>query len=418
MQDFCRKSPKPTQCEPEKIGKRKPPQCKPFQVCLPFGRSLKFDGACLTVEGTPTIEDGEYGVIVVENGCIVDARPNPVCEYTPPACTSAAAACSSTSSDITLQTGVCNLLSLDASGRLGAFLTVEAGDNISISGCGSSSSPLKITANVDVDTSVYIQTESSQQLTVSGSGTASDPYVIGLVEVIEAGTYGDFQVDEYGRVTKYTDPSTSSIVTVQGGNGIDVVTASGAAIITLAESGVETGDYQVGGYVFTLDLAGRVTEATRNITVTAGSYDMHDWLVTVNSYGSITGFTAYERPVTNHAVAHAVTLDVTTDVTGYLYVVWRGAMSVSASSATPYAYVDGSSYMTCTIEGEDTTTTVSNALGRLVSTSSSSTSTSYSLVEWRGRSVAQLPAGTYTVTVTATGTVSGTSVLEAFSVAS
>lgn len=415
MQDFCRKTLKLTQCEPEVQGNGCVTPCKPFQVCLPFGRSLKFDGKCMTVEGEVSIPDGEYGVIIVENGCIVDARPNPVFEYTPPPCTPAAESCSSSSSDITLQTDTCNLLRQDSAGRLGAYLVVEAGDNITLRGCGSSSSPLVISATVDVDTSAYLSSASTSQIVIDGTGTASDPYVIGLAEVFDGQTINGMRFDRYGRLVQYTEPTSSNIVGVVGGAGITVVSEAGVAVVTLSESGVESGDYQLGGYAVTLDLAGRVTEATRNITVTAGSYDMHAWLVTVNSYGSITGFTAYDRPATNHAVDHftagsTISITITTDSYGYLYAVWTGYMSMS-SATTGSGYVSvATSQMSGSIEGT-TTARFSSGIGK-VSSSTSGTTTTYVLTEWRAKSASPVGPGEYTVTISTGGTVSGTSVLD------
>lgn len=409
MQDFCRKTLKPTQCAPETQSKGCTTPCRPFQVCLPFGRSLKFDGKCLSVEGDATIPDGEYGVIVVENGCIVDARPNPVFEYTPPPCTPAAESCANASSDITLQTDTCNLLRQDAAGRLGAYLVVEAGDNITLKGCGSNTSPLVISATVDVDTSVYFSSASTSQIVVDGAGTVSDPYVIGLAEVFDGQTINGMRFDRYGRLVQYTEPSSSTIVGVVGGAGITVVSEAGVAVVALAESGVDPGDYQAGGYVLTLDLAGRVTRATRNINVTAGSYDMHDWLVSVNSYGSITGFTAYNRPATNHAVDHfaagaSISVTITTDSYGYLYAVWQGQASASSTGATSGYTTVAASVMSGTIQAEDETTyRFDTAVGKL-STSA--------ITEWRAKSATPVGPGTYTVTVSPGGAVSGMSVLD------
>ncbi len=412
MADYCRTTPKVTQCVPEHHhGKHV--ACPPMQVCLPFGRVLTFDGHCLSVAGEPTVPDGEYGVIVVENGCIVDAKPNPVFEYTPPVSTEAAESCASTSGTITLQPDTCNMLSVDASGRYGAYIVTEAGDNITLSGCGTESSPLKISASFNEDTTTYLEAASATQVTVSGSGTANDPYLVGLASVMTAGTYDNFQIDAYGRVVKYNEPTASSITAIVASNGIEVTTQSGVAIISLAESGVASGTYQLGGYVVALDLAGRATSVTRDITVEEGSYDPHDWLITVNQFGSITGFTEVEREMRNHGIAHSTTLTFTTDCSAYIYVVWRGAMQVS-TAGTSDGFVDGSSYMSCTVTDDTNMSTVTSPVCRIPT--GTTVVGSPEMTEWRGHTGDILPAGTYTVTVTATGTLTGTNVLEAFTV--
>lgn len=417
MQDFCRKTLKRTQCEPVVVGEEKLRVCQPFSVCLPFGRSLYYDGHCLGVEGEPTVPDGEYGVIVVENGCIVGAKPNPVFEYTPPPCTPAAEACTSGSGDITLQPDACNLTGLDASGRVGTYLVTEAGNNILIEGCGTANSPLRISAVVDVDTSTYVQGASNQRVVVSGTGTASDPYVLDLAEVMTSGTYGSFTVDRYGRITNFDDSGETQVTAVVEGNGIHIDTVSGIATVSLAEVGVDTGDYLFGGYLATIDLAGRITELRQSIALEEGQYDPHDYMITVNALGSITVMTPFNRPAVNRAVVHSpsggtTTCSVTTDCVGNLYAVWQGFLPITTSgtsTVTTGVYTtDVASYMNVTYISTSTGDTdtglrFTDIIGKF-GTRTTTTGSQTGVVEWRGRSVNVCNPDTYTVTVADSGT--------------
>ena len=65
---------------------QKTPEYAPFEVELFPGRKLVYDGRGLTLEGAPLIPDGVYGLVVVQNGRVVDLKPAEAPGYTPGPC--------------------------------------------------------------------------------------------------------------------------------------------------------------------------------------------------------------------------------------------------------------------------------------------------------------------------------------------
>lgn len=297
MSDFCRKTVKAAQCDGF-LEQGEPPVCSPWHVCLPFGKSLSYDGQCIRLTEGPVLPDGEYGIIVVKNGCIVDARPNPTFDYTPPPCTPAAGACGENGStaSISLQPGTCNLLQKDTAGRLGAFLVTEEGDGVILTGCGSDASPLRISAKFPESKPTVIESEDLDGVTVSGAGTNASPYRLGLKEIMaNPGTYGGFSIDAYGRVTEYKQPETTSVTAIVEGPGISVANTAGVATISDAASGVQAGAYLLGGYNVYVNSFGKITSATQGINLPEQSFDPYTSSITVNALGSITAVNPINR---------------------------------------------------------------------------------------------------------------------------
>ena len=424
MSDFCRRMPRNTQCEPTPIGTGETHGCEPFDVCLGFGRSLHYDGGCFSVQGEPTVADGEYGVIVVQNGCIVGARPNPAFEYTPDPCAPSANPCGgSGDSSLSLDPDTRNLLSFDAAGRLGAFLTVEPGSGVNVTGSGTSADPLVISMAAQEPQKTYISTKDAEALSVEGSGSVSDPYVIGLAESgVTAGTYNGFTIDAYGRITKYEKPSTSSINSIVEGPGISISSeeSTGVVTISLAASGLQSDTLQLGGFEVKLDLSGRVTGATQNITVGEQTFDPYDMNISVNDLGSIIGLTPVIRLARGHVVSNVgptqtISVNITTDRRGYLYVCWRGYEVVSnIADGTIGKYTDAvSNNISALVNNQNGFTNIIGKYDKKYTVQSNSgtggstytiTGMESAIVEWRGRSSDMYDPGTYTVTITKTGT--------------
>lgn len=340
MSDYCRKFPKQTQCEPEQIGTPSEPICQPFEVCLPFGRVLVFDGQCVRVDGNVTIPDGEYGVFTVENGCIVSARPNPVFEYTPGPCAPAASPCDdSGGGSITLQTNISNLLSFDSGGRLGGFLHVNEGAGISLKGSGSAGDPLVISTAASDAKMTYIQSKDRAAFEVSGTGDITNPFVIGLVESpLNAGTYGGFTIDSYGRITGYKDAGAAYVQTVLEGPGIKVDQQAQVVTISLDESGVDAATYRFGGWDVALDLAGRVTDTKQVIEVEPQTLDPYYNVLTVNQFGSITAITPVTRTPDSQYSKYfgpnraATSMVVNSDTAGRYRIIYKGPVNVLTQS--------------------------------------------------------------------------------------
>lgn len=368
--DYCRKTPKVINCditEERGTGGTNFPVCEPFEICLPFGGSIRYDGTCLTATPGHSVADGTYGTFTVQNGCIVSAGPNPVFEYTPGPCVPDAGACGDGSGGGSwsgeLATDTCNLLQKDASGRLGAFLVVEDGVGITTTGCGSSSSPLRISLSGEGGGGgggggAYITSADTQALTVTGIGSLADPYVIGLANSpIGPGDYGAFTIDSYGRIIGYTSSANdgSAIRSIVPGPGITVNVTAGVATIGMEAVTTGTpGTYNIGGYQITIDLAGRVTQVKPYVSIQPGEYDPSQYTFTIDEHGNIIGITPKSGGNTNGSGAaftkffepntQSRTMVINTNMDGTLRIIYRGELFCGSKSTT--SYVDNKDYTT------------------------------------------------------------------------
>ncbi|HGB9753279.1 TPA: hypothetical protein ACIYX1_004974 [Escherichia coli] len=342
----CRKTPKNARCAPEPVESL-PPLCDPFEVCLSFGRSLSFDGACVRLNGQSVIADGWYGEVHVVNGCIVDARASDIPVYTPPPCAPAATPCDEGGSggSVTLSPDAANLTVLNGN-QLLTKLHYGPNEGISVSGSGTRNDPLIFSVTAGEDSGVYISSGSPDALSVSGAGEQRDPYILKLSESpLGAGIYGPFEIDSVGRVIGYNaDASGDGVQSLLDGDGT-TVNALGAGVyrIDLEELEGVKGNYTMGGYTVTVDANGRVSGIKRGVTLKEGTYTLGNYTVSVNAYGSITKIEKATTPVqpnvfvTHYAAGEAsttVAMQLTTDVPGYLHVEYTGYMG-TANAQTP-----------------------------------------------------------------------------------
>lgn len=342
----CRKTPKNARCAPEPVESL-PPLCDPFEVCLSFGRSLSFDGACVRLNGQSVIADGWYGEVHVVNGCIVDARQADIPVYTPPPCAPAATPCGEDDGggSVVLSPDVANLTTLTGN-QLLTKLYYGPNEGITVSGSGTRNDPLMFRVTASDDSGVFITSGSPDVLSIAGSGVQRDPYIFKLENSpVGAGTYGPFEIDSFGRVTGYNaDAGGDGIQSLLDGNGT-TVNALGAGVyrIDLEELEGVKGSYTFGGYTVTVDDTGRISGTKRGITLKEGTYTLGNYIVSVNAYGSITKIEKATTPVQpNVFVAHyaageastTVTMQLTTDVPGYLHVEYTGYMG-TANAQTP-----------------------------------------------------------------------------------
>ena len=339
----CRNYNKVTQCEPQELNNQAARICEPFSICLPFGQRLVYDGECLRVEDGATIADGEYGVIVVRNNCIVDARPNPVFDYTPPPCAPNPSSCSETSDGITLQPTADNLLSIDASGRLGAVLVYEAGTGISITGAGTTRSPLQISLTETEAQTTHITSATLQALTVQGSGTLQDPYVLSVTDSgISPGNYLGLEIDRFGRVTGYEKMDEGQITSIIPGPGIDVKTQGGVASISLTTTTLGGGNYMLGGYEASIDMAGRIENLTSKINLEPVTFDPYLTAISVNQFGSITELQPLSRTPDVHFSSvfepsrTSTVLSIVTQHAGQFRISYRGLLPSTATGSGGY----------------------------------------------------------------------------------
>ena len=303
MIDTCRKTIKKTSCESD-AENQSAPVYEPFTACLPFGASLEWDGQGLIYhESANPISDGVYGTITVQGNCISSAGAEPVCEYTPAPCAPAAGPCSGTGSGgagVSISPSSDNLTYLDTANRLKTTLFYKAGKNISMSGSGTKSDPLVVSSVDDSgsDGTGFIRLVSGNSgVKVTGSGTSSAPYMVSHVENGGvSGMCGPFTLDEYGHVIGYNEQA-SSVLAVMGATDVEVTTNGG--IVTVALSDQRTaGQYTTGGWELEFDNYGvlRGTKQVISLAVNENDvYDMRDYGLSFNQYGSVVGITPLKR---------------------------------------------------------------------------------------------------------------------------
>lgn len=285
----CRTTRKNSQCGVTVVQEPAAKGCAPFNVCLAFGRSLTWNGNCFTVQGTPTIEDGWYGEVLVENGCIVDARAARIPTYTPAPCAPVPGECGKGggSAGVTLSPDACNLLEYQ-SGMLLSKLYFGDSSGVTVTGCGTRNSPLQFSFSSDSD-AVNMKSGSPQVITVEGDGSIAAPFTIGMTTVeLAAGQYGAFEIDAYGRIIGYDESRTGLIEGVNNGDGVNLSVTGGVLQADLVDVPDVAGQYTTGGYMLTVDNKGRVTNLRREITIDPDTYRLGNFDVTLNEYGSVT----------------------------------------------------------------------------------------------------------------------------------
>lgn len=336
----CRVTVKRINCGAELTGDK--PVYAPFDVCLPFGRVLRYDGTGFTLEGGVNTPDGVYGLFTVENGCITGAQEQPVCDYTPQPCTPAAAPCGdSGSGSVTLQPGTDNLLNFDSSGRLGAQLNYEAGDGITVTGYGTASSPLRISVDAAESESVALRSANSA-IKVSGSGVATDPFYLEHVEsAAGAGTYNGITIDDYGHVTGIEEV-TGALTDVMAGPGLGVTASGTIRTISLNSQSDVSGTYVVGGYSVTYDTHGIVTGISEVVRLTDEAtldVDPAQYIFTLTQGGSVAGLTRKAAAAEDNfaeiftPARSDTTLTFTTAKSGYFKIQYQGLLPLTNATA-------------------------------------------------------------------------------------
>jgi hypothetical protein len=262
----CRKTNKNDNCGGQELT-TPPVVCEGFQLCLPFGRTLVYDGDCLRLEGTTSVPDGVYGRFKLVDGCLTEAFPEDVPVYTPPPCLPAPTPCGGGGTEAAgLTPSADNLLFYDGAGRLMGRLYAEQGSGIQVSGAGTESSPLRISSIVEPN-DTRITSSTPDVIQIDGQGSESQPY-----DIKHAGSPANngqdlagFTVDSYGHIRGYQAPAASSIVTLQGTPGeINAPNNQGAVIISLFKKFDSPQFFQAGDHRVKVDLCGRVEAVTDN----------------------------------------------------------------------------------------------------------------------------------------------------------
>ena len=288
--------PRPIQvCGPQTVAEGTAADCPDWEVCLPFGARLyQQDGCVRYVPGTPP-EDGVYGLVTIQNGCIVDMEAEPVSKYQSDPCAPVPCPCDSSEDG---ESNLCNpstksgnQYECDAAGRPYAHAYVQAGDNVTVEGNGTSTNPYVISAS-DGDSGITnVRTNTGSVLTVSVSnGTATIDHATGYNEQ----TINGMTFDAYGHLKDYSSTSAStSITAVIGTGGVKATTESSVVTVSLDDvTNKLDGQYLLGGYIVEVDAYNRLYNITKEITDVEGTYQWGAYNVTLNDLGSVTNVEA------------------------------------------------------------------------------------------------------------------------------
>lgn len=294
------KCPRPVQqCDPQIIANAIA-VCPDWSVCLPWGGRLYQVEGCVRYEpGTPP-PDGVYGLFTLKDGCFIAAEEHPSDVYHPDPCAPVPCPCDSEGGESNIcnpSTAAGNLYTCDAAGKPLVKAYVNGGNNITVTGTGTSTNPFTISMQ-SLDTGVANVVSGSNAIIVSNDG--------GTVTIEHKTGYNDQTImgmtfDEFGHLTNYSAQDASGVTGLVPGDGIsvDVDQSSGIATISLQSPAlVHNGTYVVGGYQVTLDNKNRITDLTRQIEDTKGTFTWGQYNVTLNDYGSIESYELLPDPGT------------------------------------------------------------------------------------------------------------------------
>ena len=331
--------------------------CPDWDVCLPFGGRLYSRDGCVQYEGSGTAPaDGVYDRLTVQGGCITGVSGEEVASYQSRPCTETPCDCGSGggggSASVEISDDSANLITEDLDGSLLAKLFAVGAGGITVSGAGTSSSPLHIQAASQ--TARGYVSAGNDGISVTGSGTQSSPYSVSH----KAGTgpanqtIAGMRFDEYGHLKSYAAPSSAGTVNgVVGRNGIEATTETSSGVVTLdLQETVHSvkGTYRLGGYDVDVDKYGRFQQIDREVNISSGARYMGAQLVTLDGLGNITNVvdTTQDRTVVYHKASKRFTGDsasitFTTALVGSFRVTLHAASVTSASVS-----VDGTSVTT------------------------------------------------------------------------
>jgi hypothetical protein len=249
--------------------------CKPFSVCV-GNYTLSFDGACFQLAARKwLVPDGTYSAIQFQDGCVVGVGQVPVPSYTPPACCSQDSGGGTPTINVPVSPDSCNLTAMGPAG-LQTFLNVAPGSGVSVTGCGTTGNPLRISASASGGGSITAQSGDSP-IRVQGDGSTASPLIVGMNKSVDPSNYGGLQVNKYGLVTGYQATSGGATVhSLVGMNGVvadEQPIGSGVYAVGLAPTGVVAAKYRLGRYDVSVNAQGQITGVAEAFPpLTAGSF--------------------------------------------------------------------------------------------------------------------------------------------------
>lgn len=364
MKNKCRTSPKNTHCGPQVIqGGSHELNCAAFDACLGLGRRISYNGKCFTLLEDVVTPDGWYDRIQVVNGCIVAVGQAEEAIYTPPPCAPSPESC------VTGTSGGAFSCSDIISAKAGNLSTCSGnkilttihfgGGNVTVTGTGTSNDPIVLSAPSGGGSTVL----SSNTLDITGEGSLQDPYLINLKQTtVTPGSYLGFEVDSYGRIVNYEAEEQDVVRSVVQGTGITAENNLGAVTIGLADSGVDAGNYQLGGYTVKIDMTGRTTEVKRSVTLEQQTLAVGGKQITVSEFGSITAIKDVPPDTTGFATTFTAVfragvsddereMSVTMPMDGNLYVEYLGALPGASSGISTEGMALRPNGVTITVDG-------------------------------------------------------------------
>lgn len=274
---------KPKPCEPLPTPKPKP--CSPaFNLCV-GDHTLQWDGFCPTVERTRHTPDGTYTSVTVVDGCIVGYGYADEATYTPPYCNPNPTSCQqgavTTNATYTISPNNDNSIVQSASG-LFARTFVQGKGNIAVSGKGTVQNPYVVSFNGNSEKTVVV---GESGITHHDSGGVT---YVGLSPVgITKGMYNGFSINEYGQIIGFSAAVARDQSSVKAGAGLTAIDDGSITTIAHEEHDIPVATV-FGGFAVGLNKSGHIVQMERIATVTAGTYTVGAYKMSINEFGSIT----------------------------------------------------------------------------------------------------------------------------------
>lgn len=310
---------KPTPCPPE-VDEREvfPPATPEFSFCA-GNQTISWDGARLRTETNGAIADGEYGTVLVKDGCIIGYGQVTAPTYTPPYCNPNPVPCGDGSGGVSysISPTAGNIIEDSALG-LYARSYVQGGNGASVTGNGTAANPYKIS----VSAGTGVTTVTSDNTHIEINNTIANAPSIGMADSgITAGVYAGFSIDRFGIVTAYTDESDDVVGDIN--SGIDIVTSNIGGTYTVGHATQAAGNntIRLGAYDVRISQGGHIETTTRQVSVEPGVYAMDGWLTSIDSYGNITSIVVDPTPEPDTSDAIIDIIDLTYNSTSNSYAI-------------------------------------------------------------------------------------------------
>lgn len=300
---------KPKKCEDTPVDRDIfPPETPKFSFCA-GNQTIHWDGSRLRTEKTLDVVDGEYGTVIIEDGCIVGYGLSPIATYTPPYCNPNPEPCGdgSSTTGVSVSPEAGNSL-VDSALGLYARTYVQGSAGISVTGTGTLASPYIVKGTG----SSGVKSVLSDNPHIVIDETIPSAPAVGLSDSgIAPGTYAGLTIDRYGLVTGYTENTDDVVSDISSGTDIEVSNIGGTYTVGHATQVAGNTTVRMGAYDVRISAGGHVESTTRMVNVEPGIYAVDGWLLTVDSYGAITSIEPDTTPAPGPSLAIIDIIDVT-----------------------------------------------------------------------------------------------------------